>query len=257
MKRFLLTVSSFAGFLFCNGQQVGRMETDRPDQTESVFITKKNYLQAEFGFNLERDGGLKNFVHPTALWKYGASKRFELRMITEFVSVETPLVIPAGNKILSGLLPVQFGGKVALWEEKGFLPKTAILFHVAPAKFGSKKFHTEKWTPGFRFSMQHSLSETIGLGYNLGAEWDGESKTPYWVYTLAPGINIGKNWYGYIEVFGAVRKNEMPQHNIDGGFGYYINDNIKLDISSGVGISEAATDWYSAIGFSFRFNTKK
>ena len=34
-----------------NAQQTGRMDTDRPDQTESVSITKKGHLQAEIGFN--------------------------------------------------------------------------------------------------------------------------------------------------------------------------------------------------------------
>ena len=104
--------------------------------------------------------------------------------------------------------------------------------------------------------MQHTLSESIGLGYNIGAEWDGFSNIPYWIYTLSPGFNIGKNWYAYIEASGAFRKNEKPQHGIDGGFGYYINDNFKIDISSGFGLTENATDWYSAAGLSFRFNTK-
>lgn len=39
-----------------NAQQTGRMDTDRPDQTESVSITKKDYLQAEIGFNKEKYG---------------------------------------------------------------------------------------------------------------------------------------------------------------------------------------------------------
>ena len=254
-KIFLLS------FIICAlnsfSQQEGRMETDRPDQTESVIITKKNYVQVEVGFNIEKNNGIKTLVHPTTLLKYGLSKRFEFRLITEFVSTETPILIPAGNEIISGLLPVQIGGKLALSKEKGILPQTALLFHIAHPKLGSKKFHNEKWAPNFRFSMQHTLSENIGLGYNLGAEWDGYSNTPYWVYTFAPGFNLGKNWYGYFEAFGAVRKNELPQHYLDGGLAVYVNDNLKLDISSGFGLNDAAQDWYGAIGFSFRFNTKK
>jgi len=245
----------FSNILFA--QQEGRMETDRPDQTESPFITKKRYIQAEFGFNVERFAGLTTIVHPTTLWKYGACKRFEFRLITEFISQETPILIPVGNEINSGLQPIQIGGKVSLWEEKGLLPKTSFIFHVAPSKLGSKKFHTSKWAPNFRFTFQNTLSDNVGLGYNLGAEWDGESNTPYWVYTLAPGFNLGNKWYWYIEAFGAIRKNEKPQHNIDNGFAYYISDNTKIDISSGFGLTDNTTDWYGAIGFSFRFNTKK
>jgi hypothetical protein len=233
------------------------METDRPDQTESPFITKTHFIQAEFGLGWEKDLGYNTLVHPTVLWKYGICSRFEFRLITEYVTVETPIMIPFGNEVETGLLPVQIGGKLALGEEKGLIHKTAFIFHIAPSKLGSKKFHTSKWSPGMRLSFQHTLTDKIGLGYNLGVEWDGETDQPFWIYTLAPGFNIGKNGYAYIEAFGAVRQNDLPQHNVDGGIAYYFSDNSKLDLSSGFGISEAAPDWYVAIGYSIRFSVSK
>jgi len=236
-------------------QQEGRMETDRPDQTECPFIVKKNFIQAEIGFNYESEKGFRTLVHPTMLWKYGASGKFEFRLITEFISAETPLSIPDGNDFITGLLPVQLGGKLSLWEEKGLLPKTSLIFHMAIPKLAGKTFRNDKWAPNFRFTMQHSLSENIGLGYNLGAEWDGYSSTPYWIYTIAPGFNLGKKWYGYIEAYGAVRKGDAPQHGVDGGLAYYVNDNVKLDISGGFNIINSPN--YMALGCSFRFNTTK
>lgn len=253
-KQLLCQLILFLTPAFLFGQQEGRMETDRPDQTESPFIVKKGWMQAEIGFNLERENGFSTLVHPTVLWKYGIAKKFELRLITEAVTVETPLRIPDGNEILTGVLPLQLGGKLSLWEEKGLLPKVSLIFHVAPSKLGSRKFHTEKWAPNFRFTMQHTLSENIGLGYNIGAEWDGFSNKPSWIYTIAPGFNLGKKWYGYIEAFGSFTNGD---HAIDGGMAYYASDHIKIDISSGTGLSNSAIDWYGAIGVSFRFKTKK
>ena len=247
---FFFPVSAYA-------QQQGRMETDRPDQTESPFLTKQKYIQGELGFNYEKTQGLRTFVHPTALWKYGISKKFELRLITELISAETVLQIPPGNDFISGLLPVQLGGKLALAEEKGLLPKTSLIFHIAAPEIASKKFKATKWAPNFRFVMQNTLTENIALGYNLGAEWDGETNTPSWIYTFAPGFNIGKKWYGYIEAFGSLRKNEKPQHAVDGGIAYYFSDDSKIDFSGGFGLSKEAIDHYVAIGYSFRFNTKK
>lgn len=233
-------------------QDSGRMETDRPDQTEAVYITKHKYLQAEFGFNLEKENKLSTLVLPTVLWKYGLHKKFELRLITEFIAQETPLLVPTGNDFLSGVLPVQIGGKVALWEEKGLLPKTSLIAHLGIPKAGSKKFHTSRWFPSFRFTMQNSITENIALGYNLGAEWDGESSTPDWIYTFAPGFNLGKKWYGYAELYGSVRKNEAPAHHVAAGLACYFSDNTKIDFSGSYGLTENATDWYTAIGFSFR-----
>src|SRR5215212_12007766 len=144
MRKPLLILALCSVTMCSLSQESGRMDTDRPDQTESPVITKRKYIQIETGFNLEKDRDLKSFVHPTILWKYGVAKRIEFRLITEFVSEETPVIIPFGNDVISGILPLQIGGKVAFWEEKGLLPKTSLIFHLAPSKLGSKKFHASK-----------------------------------------------------------------------------------------------------------------
>ncbi len=102
--------------------------------------------------------------------------------------------------------------------------------------------------------MQNSITKTLALGYNIGAEWDGVNKSPAIIYTFAPGLSIGEKLYTYVEAFGAIVKNQ-PQHSLDGGVAYYLNNNLKVDISGGFGISPAAPDWYSSIGCSVRFNT--
>lgn len=235
--------------------QVEKIDTDRPDQTESAAIVPKNYFQAEFGFNKENLFG-KNYdiIHPTALLKYGL-KKFELRLeLTCKSSYEHKTPDP---KWTTGFDPVTVGFKAALWEEKKLLPKTSLIVHLGIPALASKSFKTDRLTPSFRFTFQNSLTDNIGIGYNLGAEWDGYTSTPAWIYTISPGFNLGKKWYTYIEAFGFIQKNEAPQHNIDGGIAYYINNDVKIDISAGAGISEAAPKNYLAIGFSFRFNTQK
>ena len=234
-------------------QQSGRMETDRPDQTETPYIVKLKYFQTEIGLTLKKNNGFSSLLIPTILWKYGLLKKLELHLLTEINVIESPLVIPDGNEINSGLLPVVFGGKWSLWEEKKLLPKTSLIFHLGIPWAASKKFIVSRWAPAFRFTMQNTISKKAAIGYNFGAEWDGITKTPNWIYTLAPGFNISKRWYGYIELFGAVRNAELPQHNLDAGIAYYINDNLKIDLSSGRDISKNADQHYFALGVSFRF----
>jgi hypothetical protein len=233
------------------GQDTGRMETDRPDQTESPFITRKKYIQSEIGFNIEQDNHLTTVVFPTILWKYGLSKRFEFRVITEINVQETPLLVPQGNEVLQGLVPLKLGGKLSLWEEKGIVPKTSVIAHAAFPKLAGKDFRASKVAPEFRFAMQHTISAKIGLGYNIGAEWDGETSGPAWIYTIGPGLNLGKNGYMYVELFGDYKDGES-NHNFDGGFAYYVNDNLKLDISSGFNLRDSK-QYYLAAGISFRF----
>lgn len=232
------------------------IDTDRPDQTESATVLPKYYFQLETGLIREKDHDLVTFVHPTALWKYGIHKRLELRLITELVSTETPIILPAGNKILTGLLPIQIGSKISLWEEKGLLPKTSLIAQLGLPASSSKKFRPSHPAPNFRLAMAHTLGENFGLGYNLGAEWDGENRSPHWIYSIAPGYCISEKWYLYIEFFGSAVKGAMPQNNIDGGVAYNLSDNCKLDLSLGKGISKGAIDKYIALGFSFRVKTK-
>ena len=191
----------------------------------------------------------KEFLLPTLLSKYGISKKVEFRLITTLNCFSTT----ANSNYTTGLEPVEVGTKIALTEEKKWIPKTSLLFHVAIPGLASKSLRADKLAPNFRLSMQHTFSKLMGLGYNLGADWDGFSNTTTWAYTISPGFNLGEKWYSYIEAFGFIAKDEPAQHNIDGGVAYYINDNTKVDISSGFGISKTAPDWYFAIGASIRF----
>ena len=255
IKYMLLSLALFCTAALCQAQ-VEKIDTDRPDQTESAVTVPKKWLQFEFGLSAQTTTSLENeFQHPTLLSKYGLGKRIELRLIT---TVQTNTYFDIQNKEKeTGLSPVEIGTKIALWEEKKFIPKTSLLFHVTIPKLASKKFKANKLAPNFRFSMQHTISKLIGIGYNLGAEWDGFSDEATWIYTFAPGFNISEKWYGYVEAFGFVSKKNKPEHNLDGGIAYYINRDFKVDLSSGFGISKEAPDWYVAIGASFRFKTGK
>ncbi len=72
-KIFLAGSILFAGV--ANGQLTEKIETDRPDQTESPYTVPKKWFQSETGFNIENEkDGSKTFIHPTMLNKYGISK---------------------------------------------------------------------------------------------------------------------------------------------------------------------------------------
>ena len=229
--------------------QMGKIDTDRPDQTETPVVTPKKWIQLEMGLNVQQNNKTSTeFLLPTLLSKYGLAKKIELRLITTLNRFST-----GNGNYTTGLEPVELGTKIALTEEKKWMPKTSLLFHVAIPILASKKLKADKLVPNFRLSMQHTLSGTVGLGYNLGAEWNGFSNKAIWAYTFAPGFNLTEHWYSYIEAFGFIAKDEPAQHNIDGGIAYYINPDTKIDISSGFGISKTSPNWYFAMGASIRF----
>lgn len=97
----------------------------------------------------------------------------------------------------------------------------------------------------------------MAIGYNLGAEWDGFTNTPAWIYTFAPGFKIGESWYGYIEAFGSVMKNEKSQHSVDAGIAWYASDDVKIDFSGGKALNNYVQPWYMAVGISARLQVSK
>ncbi|HWR32769.1 MAG TPA: transporter, partial [Chitinophagaceae bacterium] len=154
--------------------------------------------------------------------------------------------------------PLQLGFKVNLLKSKGIIPQISLIAHTGFNRIASK-FGREGsfFSPSFRFSLQNSITENFAIGYNFGAEWDDTNEPPVWLYTFAPGFNLGEKWYAYVEAFGFFYKDYAPAHSLDAGIAYYINNNIKVDASAGVGISKAAPCNYVSAGFSFRLNTKK
>ena len=255
MAKFTLLPALLSFFTTSLWAQAEKIDTDRPDQTESAVTVPKNYFQAEFGFNKEKTF-FDNYdlIHPTALLKYGLN-RFEFRLEATCRSSYEHLI--PDPKWTTGFDPIEIGFKAAMWEEKNWIPKTSFIFHLGLPTLASKPFRADHLAPSFRLTMQHTLSHTIGLGYNFGVAWDGFSTTPAWLYTLTSGFNLGEKWYAYLEAFGFAHNEEKPQHSLDGGIAYYISPDMKVDVSGGFGISGAAPGNYVAVGVSFRFNTKR
>lgn len=248
--RVILTAVFVFAFFFSFAQEP--IQTDRPDQTESPAITPKAYIQMEHGFMYEQaDKHHSSATFPSLLTKLGLSPRLELRLITELVS-ETSF-----SKTETGLTPVTIGFKTALCEEKGLLPKTSFIGHLTLPTFASKKFKAVYYAPAFRFTMQHTLSDKINLGYNLGAEWDGETPEPSFIYTLTTGFSLGKKTGAYVEVYGFAPQHDKADHRLDGGFTYLLNKDFQFDLSGGVGLTENAPDYYGAVGVSYRFAVRK
>jgi Putative MetA-pathway of phenol degradation len=228
------------------------IQTDRPDQTECPFITPVGYLQAENGFtyeNIDRDN--KSITLPTILWKYGINKNFELRLITEANTLKS-----YGNKV-SGLVPTIIGFKVSVSEEKGIIPATGFIGHLAIPNAASTKFKASYYAPSFRFNMQHTLSNKFTLAYNLGAEWNGETPEPTFIYTLTSGMSITEKLGAYIELYGFAPQNDKADHRADGGLTYLITNDVMVDVSAGFGITKLSPKNYFALGFSYRINTLK
>lgn len=237
--------------VLCSGmawsQATGRMETDRPDQTESPFIVRKNWLQSEFGFNFNRQSKGNEWLIPTSLVKFGLLNWLELRYQSSFSKSENEF----------GYNPEALGIKMSICEEKGIIPKLSVISHF---HLGALKPDPSELNPNAHsvmdmiFTAQNSLSQTIAIGYNFGVEAHANGKFE-WIYRIAPGINIGKNGYVYGEVFGRLPLKTDEDIWMDGGYAHYLSEHVKVDFSLGRSIGKSR-DYYVAMGLSFRIKTR-
>jgi Putative MetA-pathway of phenol degradation len=234
--------------IFGKAQNLPSIQTDRPDQTECPFIVPTNYLQFENGFSYQKtESNTNEIVVPTVLSKFGINEHFELRLITEY------LINRDNNEKTSGINPVLIGFKTRLFEEKGIVPTTSFIAHLAIPKLASQGYKTQFYAPEFRFTMQHTISKKQSLSYNIGSEWNGETAEPTFIYTLTTGYSFSEKVSGYIELYGFIPQLEKPDHRLDGGLNYLINSNHQLDISAGFGLSQTSPKYFIGFGYSYRF----
>jgi len=103
-----------------------------------------------------------------------------------------------------------------------------------------------------RLAFAHTLSERFSLGYNLGAEWSGNTAVPEYFYSLALGIGLADALGMFVESYGTVPEKGADAHLLDAGFTYLVLPNFQLDISGGLGLNDAALDNFISFGLTYR-----
>ena len=248
-KKFLLggIVTICSSLLFA---QQDKMENDRPGESITPELTAKGYVQFEVGFEKEQHNPKDySLLHPEAVIKYGISRKAEVRMqlnskTEKFFSVK---------EFNYGLEPVQFGIKTSLNEEKGIIPHTSVLGMLGIPTFASKDHRADHIIPKLRLLFENSVRKKIKLNYNIGAEWDGITTNPDWLYSITPQFELTEKMGVFLEEYGVFHKGEKPIHYFDAGFDYGFTSNLKFDVYAGVGLTEESSDYFISSGISFRF----
>ncbi|MBL0183254.1 MAG: transporter [Chitinophagaceae bacterium] len=258
MMKFISTISLIIISLAANAQEE-KIITDRPGFTIDPGTVPKKWIQTETGFSRQTEKlgpGVKDHFmqNPVLLVKYGIVKRVELRALTELGTQQDGSSF--GTTTYKGINRVELGAKFNFLDEKGIRPKTSLIVHY---HFNHLRtiFHDTLDGGDFRFAMLHTVSKTVLIRYNIGMEWKAFIDHPYYVYSFSPGFNISERWYAYVEAYGYIWKGYYPMNSLGAGLAFYINDNLKVDASAGIGLSKLAPDNFYAFGASFRFRTSK
>ena len=225
-RRLALTVMVFA--VASEGHAGGTVPilvTDRPDQTESSETVRPGYVQFEFGWTHAEDDETVDVTSdalPETLVRMGILDNVEFRFgfggyIWE--DVDGP---GAASVTSDGAGDLEVGFKWRLWEEAGWTPQTAVIAGTT-LPTGAAALSSERFDPSVRVACAHTLSETLGLGYNVAANWSteedavGDRDTKASVaYTVVLGVALTDELGTFVEFFGeAPTGRGRPANSID------------------------------------------
>jgi len=256
MRSFLLLVLIAYAFIAKAQVEIPELITDRPDQTESSAVVPHKSLQIETGFVLENNETdfikQKSFAYNTTLLRYGLLENFELRLGMEYLGDKVSIKNTDTISTFSGLSPIYTGFKVKIANEDGWKPEIAFLGGLILPFTADKEYKPDYAAANIRFSFAHTLSDRFSIGYNLGAEWDGQTAVPGYFYSVALAIGLTDKLGMFVEAFGLLPEEGDSEHLFDAGFTYLVLPNFQLDVSGGVGLNDDAIDNFLSFGFTYR-----
>lgn len=253
-KAIIFTLLFLSSRLFA--QETPDLITDRPDQTESAATVPHKSLQIETGFIWGNDetSTLKtsSTTYNTTLLRYGLLNNFELRLGMEYNGDKFENKQLKNTSSINGLSPLHAGFKIKITEEEGWKPEMAFLAGLDLPFTAATDYKTDYTAAGMRLSFAHTLSDRLSVGYNLGAEWDGDTAIPGYFYSLALGIGITDKIGAFTEFYGTFFENNTAEHLFDAGFTYLIKPKLQIDLSGGLGLNDNALDSFISCGLSYR-----
>jgi hypothetical protein len=231
-------------------EAAGKIQTERPDQTESVKLIPRRSFQLEAGYQFQKNSTegfeAKMHAYPSALLRFGMLDWLEMRLQ---VAVKDSIITNGSRRKLTGYGPISMGTKVRLWEQQGWRPRAALLLMVA-LPVASRAFRPKYPEPEVRLALANQLTDRIELAYNLMyARIEGNNEAGY---NLALYGDLNDKITAFAEVFGSKAETEEAEHQADAGIMFFPRPNLQLDMAAGVGFNKAAPDYFLAAGLALR-----
>ncbi len=126
---------------------------------------------------------------------------------------------------------------------------------------GYDAFSADEVLPGVNWLYGWDINDFLSTGGStqFNREIDETTSASYtgWAQSWTIGYSLGDKLAAYTEWFAFFPNSAdtaKPEHYFDGGFTYLISNDIQWDIRAGVGLNEAAGDYFVGTGLSIRFH---
>ncbi len=232
--------------------------TDRPDFTEAASTVGLGVAQIEMGYTytFDNDGttATKSHGYPETLLRYGIlAEWLELRIFWNYAIEEV------GQTRMSGANDLYLGFKIGLTPQEGILPEMALIPQMN-VPTGARKFTANEVLPGANLNYAWEINDTWATGgstqfnrvidditLNSYTEW-AQSWTV--VYAFTDCFSAYNEWYAF---FPHSADTARPEHYYNGGFAVLLSNDVQWDIRAGLGLNDAADDYFVGTGLSIRY----
>jgi hypothetical protein len=257
-KGILLLGLIFFSIQFSTAQSddPGEIQPDRPGLGEATSVVPKKYVQIEMGgnFQWDSDGGATtmNLTYNSTFIRIGIFDNVELRLNLglrqDFVNSSF------GNMNTKvGFMPWGLGFKTKLFDQKGVIPRTSFLGCLQIPYPAADFLRTDHIAPYFLIPMEWDLTEKLLMTGNLGVFWNGNNANPGYFASLGFDYVLPAGFGVFLEAYANIDDRAFFTPAINGGVVWLVKQNLKLDISAGLGLNKNTPDGFVNGGISIRF----
>lgn len=244
------------------------ISTDRPDFTESTATIPRGHFQLEGGYSFTRDEQnghrTRDQTLPELLLRAGLTDDLELRIGGVGLSL-TEDVYRAPNRAgrsrvfrehNDGGTDMSVGAKVRILTHRGLIPDFSLIAGVGLPTGDSGKSSGDV-DPEVKLLWGYELTDRVALSGNFNFAMPSDEIGRF-VQTAA-SVSLGyslTDWLGaFVEYYGFFPDERRGDgaHYVNGGFAFQLTENVQFDVRLGAGLNDAADDFFTGVGFAFRF----
>jgi hypothetical protein len=227
-------------------QDTSKLSTDRPDQTDGASLLNKKEFQfeTEVYYNTFKEG--RAAIISSSLFRYGLHKSVELRLLVEDGRERDKFI----DETVQGLAPLALSTKIAILKDHPVLPDVVFITYL---KMPLTRHTSDDvyWSPLFMLAFEKEGNK-FTFATNAGIRQEAFGKGWLWQASADVKYELNKHIELYTEYFAQYQKQENPNHNIDGGLLFYINNNWMVHAAYGSTIFVKESNHFVNTGLSFR-----
>jgi hypothetical protein len=236
------------------------IDPDRPHFPESATAVGKGRVVLESGYTFSEKGSATSQSFPEALLRVGLfADWFELRIGQNVLDEER--TGPGARGSAFGATDLYLGVKVALVEQRGFLPAIALIPQMT-VPTGSRALTADRVLPGLNVDGAWEVVEGLFNVEVLVATNQVADDIHRSHVEVATGLTGALHVTLALEAFlewdaaypaGSDRPGSGPRHSAVGGLVYFVSKDVAVDVRVGAGLSSRAPDLLVGAGFAVRY----